>query len=110
MLTKDLYLKKDFQIHNKDRYFKEKKNFLGGFFTFTQLHNFLHCSWVLWALTTMAMTSAWLRGVTFSGFGFGRLVHGSGVTFSGFGSAWFGGYVFRFRFRFSASLSHSSWE
>ena len=32
----------------------------------------------------MAMTSEWLRGVTFSGFGFRRLVHGSGVTFSCF--------------------------
>ena len=31
-------------------FFKEKKTFLGGFFTFTQLHNFLHSftfSWVL---------------------------------------------------------------
>ena len=29
------------------RVFFKEKNFLGGFFTFTQSHNFLHCSWVL---------------------------------------------------------------
>ena len=56
----------------------------------------------------MAMTSAWLRGVTFSGFGFGRLVHGSGVTFSGFGfdrqvhgsGVTFSVFGFGFRLRF----------
>ena len=56
----------------------------------------------------MAMTSEWLRGVTFSGFGFGRLVRGSGVTFSGFGfdrqvhgsGVTFSVFGFGFRLRF----------
>ena len=56
----------------------------------------------------MAMTSEWLRGVTFSGFGFRRLVCGSGVTFSGFSfdrqvhgsGVTFPGFGFGFRLRF----------
>ena len=62
----------------------------------------------------MAMTSEWLRGVTFSGFGSVRLVHDSGVTFSGFGfdrQVHGSGVTFPvFGFGFLASLSHSSWQ
>ena len=90
-------------------FFKEKKTFLGGFFL--HLHNYIISYIALgycWALTTMAMTSEWLRGVTFSGFGFRRLVHGSGVTFSGFSfdrqvhgsGVTFPGFGFGFRLRF----------
>ena len=95
-----------------DRLLRKEKIFSGGFSFYSYAGMSRTTSYIAvgycWALTTMAMTSAWLRGVTFSGFGFGRLVHGSGVTFSGFGfdrqvhgsGVTFPGFGFGFRLRF----------